>query len=154
LKKPIKKYGGYLIAEGRKFDIIAAINQNENSPFMEFFSDLDTKYQELAKKGKKKRNKINLDYTTLDLYFEKFKDHGPWPNKRQINTLGDGFFEFKNVNTGLRVPFYYDELNRNVIILTHYFNKTEQKTPLKELMKMKEIKKQFDEYRKRTGGQL
>jgi phage-related protein len=60
-----------------------------------------------------------------------------------LNDLGEGFFEFKNVDTGLRVPFYYDSENRNVIVLTHYFEKKRDKTPQKELSRMKEIKEQF-----------
>lgn len=99
-------------------------------------------------KGKTKRDKVNKNYTTLGTYFEKFCNHGPWSNEHQIKHLGEGFYEFKKVDTGLRVPFYYDAINRNVIILTHYFEKKKQKTPQKELKKMKVLKKQFEEYRK------
>jgi phage-related protein len=77
---------------------------------------------------------------------------GLWSNKKQIRSLGDGFWELKNENSGLRVPFYFDKMNRNVIILTHYFQKNEQKTKKEELKKMKDIKKEFTEVQNKSGG--
>lgn len=148
MKEPKKKYGGYLIAQGDKFTIIAAINKSGNSPFYEYFKELSEKYHKLAKKGIKKRNKINIEFTVLSDYFDKFSDSGPWNNTSQIKSLGDGFYEFKHNQSGLRVPFFYDEMNQKVIVLTHYFNKDEQKTEPKELLRMKNIKKEFDELRK------
>jgi len=148
VNEPKKKYGGYLIAEGEKFTIIAAINKNGNSPFYEYFKELSIKYNKLADKGIKKRNKINIEYTVLSDYFDKFSDSGPWSNTNQIKSLGDGYYEFKHIQSGLRVPFYYDKINQKAIVLTHYFNKDEQKTEFKELERMKNIKKEFDELRK------
>lgn len=55
MNEPKKKYGGYLIAEGEKFTIIAAINKNGNSPFYEYLKELSIKYNKLADKGIKKR---------------------------------------------------------------------------------------------------
>src|SRR5271157_343469 len=117
MSEPKRKYGGYLIAEGDQFDIIAAINSNGNSPFMDYFTELKATMEKKLGQVSKKHKSV-LDYKTLDYYFNRFSKTGKWNNKKQINSLKDGFWEFKNVDTGLRVPFYYDELNRSVIVLT------------------------------------
>ncbi len=155
MTEPIKKYGGYLIVEGESFSIICAVTKSGNSPFWEYFLELKSKYLDKLEKGKiSKRDTVNLDYTVLRQYFDKFCSTGPWRNKDQLRSLEDGFFEFKNVDTGLRIPFYYDDMNRRVIVLTHYFQKGGQKTPLKEKDRMKDIKKQFEEFRKMEGGNV
>ena len=155
MSEPIKKYGGYLIAEGESFSIICAITKSGNSPFWEYFLELKEKYLKKFEKGKiNKRDSINLDFTVLRHYFEKFCSTGPWSNKDQLRSLEDGFFEFKNIDTGLRIPFYYDDINRRVIVLTHYFEKDGQKTPPKEKERMKDIKRQFEEFRKLGGSKL
>jgi phage-related protein len=146
MNEPIKKHGGYLIAAGEQFDIIAAINGNGKSPFWEYFATLNEEVIKRLQKGSKS-NKDVKDYKTLQFYFDKFSNKGRWNNKTQLNSLDDGFWEFKNVDTGLRVPFYYDEQNRKVIVLTHYFEKKSQKTPAKEIERMKQIKKEFENYR-------
>jgi len=152
MTKPKRKYGGYLIAEGEKFDIIAAVNSNGNSPFMEYFWELKETMEMKLTKGSKKHKSVR-DYTTLEYYFDKFSKTGYWRNRKQINYLEDGFCEFKNVDTGLRVPFYYDEENRSVIVLTHYFEKKSQKTKKSEIARMKQIKAEFQEYRRRLSNE-
>jgi hypothetical protein len=48
------------------------------------------------------------------------------------------------------VIFYYDEVNRGVIILTHYFDKGgKDKTPQKEKERMYQIKESFDKRRRK-----
>lgn len=143
---PTRKYGGYLIASGDAFDIIAAVTENDDSPFWDYFQDVHDKAMEAIARGKK--TKESFDYQTLQYYFNKFSGHGSWNNIVQLRSLGDGFFEFKNVDTGLRVPFYYDDRNRRVIILTHYFEKQKGKTPAEELDRMKKIKERFDRARR------
>jgi len=150
MSEPKIKYGGYLIAEGTRFDIIAAINSNGNSPFMDYYKVLKETMEKKLRQGSKKHKSVH-DYKTLGYYFEKFKNNGPWNNKTQINSLEDDFWEFKNVDTGLRVPFYYDESNRSVIVLTHYFEKKYQKTRSSEIKKMQQIRAEFQAYRRRCG---
>lgn len=149
MSEPKRKYEGYLIAEGDQFDIIAAVNSNGKSPFMDYFIELKTIVEDKLRKGKKKDKSVK-DYKKLDYYFRTFSASGPWNNKTQINSLEDGFWEFKNVDTGLRVPFYYDEIYRGVIVLTYYFEKKSQKTKPGEINRMKYIRKEFQEYRR--GG--
>ncbi|MCP4134765.1 MAG: hypothetical protein GY754_27570 [bacterium] len=152
-----KKYGGILLVEAdksmeEKYDIIAAITENGNCPFFDdFFLPLAKKYNESMEKKVSLNKKDQINYRTLDNYFKKFSKTGPWNNKRQLRSLEDGFFEFKNIKTGLRVIFYYDEINRGVIILTHYFEKGGQKTPSSEKERMRQIKISFDKYRKLSG---
>ncbi len=150
MSEPKRKYGGYIIQEGEQFDIIAAVNSNGNSPFMEFFIKLKESTEVKLRKGVKKDKSVK-DYKKLDYYFKKFSTSGNWNNKTQINKLEDGFWEFKNVDTGLRVPFYYDKTFRSVIVLTHYFVKKSQETNPGEIRRMKKIRSEFQKYR-REGG--
>jgi phage-related protein len=147
MNEPIKKHGGYLIIAGEQFDIIAAISGNGKSPFFEYFNTLKEEVTKRLKKGSTNHKDV-MNFKTIQFYFEKFSKNGKWGNKTQLNSLDDGFWEFKNVDTGLRVPFYYDENNRKVIILTHYFEKKSQKTPPKEIERMRQIKKEFEAYRR------
>jgi phage-related protein len=149
--KPIIKYGGYLLSEGDKFDIIAAVTESGKCPFMEYFNGLVDEFNKAVEKGSKIRRDLKKNLTTLKGYFDKFTAEGPWNNPSQLKLLEDGFFEFK-VDTGLRVPFYYDSRNRSVIIITHYFEKKSQKTPAKELNRMKDIKARFERLRSQGGG--
>lgn len=149
---PTIKYGGFLIAEGEKFTIIAAVLDSGNCPFWEYFEKLNNDYNRILKKGGSKNNKTCKDYGTLSHYFDKFCDHGSWSNKDQLRSLGNGFFEFKNIDTGLRVPFYYDESNQSVIVLTHYFEKKEQRTKKKHLERMASIKTAFEKKRSQGGN--
>ena len=152
MSEPKRKYGGYLIAEGPQFDIIAAINNNGNSPFMDYYMGLKETVEKKLKQGSKKHKSVR-DYKTLNYYFGKFKNTGPWNNRTQINSLEDDFWEFKNVDSGLRVPFYYDESNRRVIILTHYFEKKYQKTRQSDIKRMQQIRSEFQEYRRRIENE-
>ena len=152
IKPPIRRHGGILIAEGDQYEIIAAMVSEDSCPFWDYFHELKSKYEKILEKGGSHNNKTCKDYSTLNRYFEKFVDHGRWHNETQLGNLGDGYFEFKNVDTGLRVPFYYDERNRKVVILTHYFEKKRQKTPSKEISQMKEIKTSFEKVRSQGGS--
>jgi hypothetical protein len=152
IKPPIKRHGGILIAEGDLYEIIAAMIGEDSCPFWDYYQDLKKKYEKILEKGGSQNNKICKDYNTLARYFGKFVDHGHWPNETQLGNLDDGFFEFKNVDTGLRVPFYYDKRNRKVVILTHYFEKKSQKTPPKEISRMKAIKTSFEIERSQGGS--
>lgn len=159
--QPKYKYSGVLIAEadrekGEKFDIIAAVTDNGKCPFWdEFFLDLIQKYANAqSKKGisdklaLNKKDKIN--YQRLDHYFERFVKNGPWNNRTQMRPIEDGFYEFKCIETDLRVLFYYDDLNSSVIILTHYFDKGgSEKTPLREKERMHRIKESFEKFRRK-----
>lgn len=153
-----QKYGGRLIIEadfasGDKFDIIAAITENGHCPFWdEFFESLRERYNESLRKSISLGKKDQKNFKTLQHYFDKFCKRGPWSNKQQLRPIENGFYEFKCITTGLRVIFYYDDKNRNVIILTHYFDKGgHDKTPRKEKKRMYEIKKSFDKKRERGG---
>ena len=157
-KDPKYKYEGRLVAEadkekGELFDIIAAVTENGQCPFVdEFYSGLCQRYIESLRneKGLEKEDRIN--YEKLMFYFEKFVATGKWNNIRQLRPIEDGFFEFKSIETGMRVIFYYDDQNRSVIILTHYFDKGgHDKTPPKEKKRMNDIRKSFDT-RRRKGG--
>lgn len=146
--EPKIKYQGYLIFSDPKarFEVIAARIDAANSPFGEYFSELAGKYREIAENDIKKRNIVNIEYTYLINRLKKIA-YGQKLPKTQVNDLGEGFFELKIKQTKLRVPFYYDEINRRVIILTHHFVKKGDKTPKSELLRMKEIKRQFDLFR-------
>ncbi len=133
---PKIQYGGILITEGEKFSIIAAKTNQNTCPFY------DEYFLRFSKKEDRKSEVVRLS-----ALFQKFSDRGPWNDPTQLKPLGDGFYEFK-VKTGLRVFFYYDESNRQVVVLTHAFHKKSQKTPPKELERMKQIKKDFEEFRK------
>lgn len=147
------KCDGVLIMEadrsnGDRFDIIAAVNESGHSPFYdEYFLPLVDKYSKSLKKNVSLNKKDQKNYQVLMNMFKKFCRTGSWKNKQQLGVLCDGYYEFKCVSTGLRVPFYYDNENRNIIVLTHYFEKKRQKAPKKELNRMKEIKKSFENYR-------
>lgn len=151
---PKKKYGGILITEadkeaGEEFDIIAAITETGTCPFWdEFFSPLMSSYNESMKKSISFNKKDQINYRVLKQYFERFCKTGPWNNKRQLRQIENGFFEFKCIETSLRVIFYYDEKNRKVIVITHYFDKGgNDKTPKKEKERMYDIKKGFERRR-------
>lgn len=149
--EPTKKHGGILIAEGDEFTIIAAVMDSGKCPFYEFYSDLKSRHEEALRKGKTLPHKDLTNYSVLKHYFDRFKDHGSWKNKTQLNDFEGyvNFFEFKCKETGLRVPFYYDNENRSVIVLTHYFEKKGDKTPPRELKLMCDIKERFEIFRKR-----
>jgi phage-related protein len=155
---PKHKYGGILIAEadkekGEKFDIIAAVTENGKCPFWdEFFLDLNQRYNSAKRKNIFLNKKDDTNYKKLDYFFDKFSKTGPWSNEKQIRKIEDGFFEFKCIETSLRVIFYYDKHYRNVIVLTHYFDKGgNDKTPPKEKEKMHRIKDSFEIYRRKGG---
>jgi hypothetical protein len=153
-----KKYGGILITEadkeaGEKFDIIAAVNKSGNCPFIdEFFLPLRERYEESLNRKISINKKDKSNYTILNTYFERFTKNGPWSNKKQLKLIESGFFEFKNNKTNLRVIFYYDEKNRSVIVITHYFDKGgKDKTPQKEKKRMYKIKESFEKMREQSG---
>ena len=125
---------------------MAAITENGESPFFDFFSKLTEMYntEELATNSKELQNFQKLDY-----YFRRLVETGPWYNETQIKPLEDDFFELKIKSTGLRVPFYYDEKNRSVVICTHHFEKKQKKTPKEEIARMKDIKRSFEKRRQR-----
>jgi phage-related protein len=137
--EPKIKYGGILITEGDRFSIIAAKTNERTCPFYdEYFLKV---LPILSKQGRK------AEIVQLQALFQKFSELGPWNDPTKLKALEDGFYEFK-LKTGLRVFFYYDEKNRQVVILTHAFHKKSQKTPPKELERMRRIKKDFEEFRK------
>ena len=141
--EPKVKHGGYLIQEGSKFSIIAA-RTGENCPFWE---GMDEWIQIASDPSISNKNPKKIEAFALAAFFKKFCEHGPWRNETQIKPLYGGYFEFKVKETGLRVPFYYDDENRSVVILTHFFTKKSQKTPKSELDRMEKIKKEFTEFR-------
>ena len=158
-KDPKYKYGGRLVAEadrekGERFDIIAAVTDNGQCPFVdEFYSGLCRRYSESLKNGKRPEKEDRINYEKLGFYFEKFVASGMWNNSRQLRSIEDGFFEFKSIETGMRVIFYYDDENRSVIILTHYFDKGgHDKTPPKEKKRMNDIRKGFEKRRQKGGN--
>ena len=108
-KTNIKKaYGGYVIKEGCKFTIIAAIKENGNSPFFEYYTELMRRIKE--KTGNeiivKKRDNDDKEYNMLQNYFNKFCSKGNWSNKMQLRAFKgnncNGLYEFKYNETGLR----------------------------------------------------
>jgi phage-related protein len=139
------KYNGLLILEGKKFDIIAAVNDNGNCPFWdEFFLPLTESINNGSAEPTDKAAFEKLRY-----YFEKFADQGSWANEEQLRRLnGTDFFEFK-VKQIHRVFFYYDSENKSVIILTHHITKKTDKTPAKEKERIKEIQDSFKRWRKK-----
>lgn len=152
--EPRFKYDGILIIEadrrlGEKFDIIAARLESGNCPFWEYFCELHHKYTESLRKKISFNKNDEVNFRKLNQYFEKLCKTGPWHNEKQIRKIGDGFFEFKVMETGLRVIFYYDELHEGVVILTHSFIKKKDKMPEKEKEKMHAIKRSFEKMRKR-----
>ncbi|HOM10914.1 MAG TPA: type II toxin-antitoxin system RelE/ParE family toxin [Spirochaetota bacterium] len=152
--EPKYKYGGILIVEadkksGEKFDIIAAQLESGNCPFWDYFCGLKHKYEESLRKRISLKKDDQINFSKLHQYFDKFCRTGHWYNERQIKKIEDGFFEFKIMETGLRVIFYYDELNKGVIILTHTFLKKKDKMPQKERERMYFIKDSFEKMRRR-----
>jgi phage-related protein len=143
--EPIVKYDGYLIEEGNKFSIIAARTSSGSCPFWEGMVEW---IRIAADPSISNKNPKKIEAFALSAFFKKFCEHGPWKNDTQIKPLYDGYFEFKVKETGLRVPFYYDDKNRSVVILTHFFQKKSQKTPKNELERMEQIKREFTELRK------
>ena len=155
-KKPKYKYDGVLILEadrdaGDKFDIIAAVIESGSCPFWDdYYLPLNQRYNESLSKQNSFNRKDDINYRVLGTYFDKFCTSGPWNNIRQLRPIENGFFEFKCLETNLRVLFYYDEINRGVIILTHYFDKGgKDKTPQKEKERMYQIKESFDKRRRK-----
>ncbi len=156
--EPRYKYGGILIVEADeaacdKFDIIAAVTESGRCPFWdEFYLDLNRRYNESMNRRISLNKKDQNNYRVLNYYFNKFSKNGRWDNIRQIRHIENGFFEFKYIETGLRVIFYYDEVHRHVIVITHYFDKGgKDKTPQNEKMKMYQIKESFEKRRKKGG---
>jgi phage-related protein len=154
-KKPKYKYAGILILEadwdaGDKFDIIAAVTESCKCPFWdEFYMPLNQRYNESLRKRFSLNKKDEINYRVLGTYFKKFCTGGSWNNKRQLRSIENGFYEFKCIETNLRVIFYYDDINRGVIILTHYFDKGgKDKTPQKEKERMYQIKESFEKIRR------
>lgn len=154
--EPKYKYDGILILEadkekGDNFDIVAAVTESGSCPFWdEFYLPLNQKYNESMSKGFSFNKKDKINYSVLSTYFDKFCRIGPWSNKHQLRPIENGFFEFKCIETSLRVIFYYDKINRGVIILTHYFDKGgSDKTPQKEKDRMYRIKDSFDKRREK-----
>ena len=155
-KKPKYKYGGVLILEadreaGDKFDIIAAVTESGSCPFWdEFYLPLNKRYNESMGKRISLNRKDGINFRVLKTYFEKFCTGGPWGNIHQLRFIENGFYEFKCLETNLRVIFYYDDINRGVIVLTHYFDKGgKDKTPQKEKKRMYHIMESFNNRRGR-----
>ena len=155
-KKPKYKYGGVLILEadrdaGDRFDIIAAVTETGSCPFWdEFFFPLSQRYNESLRRRISLNRKDEINHNILNDYFDKFCKNGSWNNIRQLRPIENGFFEFKCLETNLRVIFYYDDINRGVIVLTHYFDKGgKDKTPQKEKKRMYHIMESFNNRRGR-----
>lgn len=149
--KPTYKYGGILILEadkkaGEQFDIIAAVTESGSCPFWdEFYSQLNKRYNDSLNRKLSLQKKDQINYRILNTYFIKFCKTGPWSNKQQLRFIENGFYEFKCIETNLRVIFYYDSRNRSVIVITHYFDKGgKDKTPDKEKGRMYQIKTAFE----------
>ncbi|GBF38475.1 type II toxin-antitoxin system RelE/ParE family toxin [Leptospira johnsonii] len=133
-----KEHGGWLIQKGKRFSIIAAIAENGDSPFFEYFSDLKKRLEELSGKSAELMN-----FRRLDHYFRRFSESGPWFINTQIKKLGGELFEFKIIETGLRVFFFYDPDNQAVIVLTHQFVKKQQRTKKEEIERAEKIRASF-----------
>jgi phage-related protein len=146
------RHGGRLILEGRQFTIIAAVFKSGTCPFGEWLESQIAQYNGGAQEiiGKP-RDSVSEGLSKLNGYFKRFADHGPWHNKQLLRTLGDDLYEFKHKSSGLRVPFYYDERNRRVIILTHGFIKKKQKEPHDGKKRAIEIRRLFEEWRDKAN---
>lgn len=148
-----RRHGGLLIQEGQQFTIVAAVYDTGVCPFADWLDASTARYnQGVQEVIDAPRDGLSEGLTKLAVYFRKFADHGKWNNTEQLNTLGDGFYEFKHVSSGIRVPFYYDEQNRRVIILTHGFVKKQQKEPYDGKPRAIEIRRLFEEWRRRSDG--
>ncbi|MCC5815285.1 MAG: type II toxin-antitoxin system RelE/ParE family toxin [Leptospira sp.] len=141
-----EKFGGILIQDVKDpnhgFSIVATTTSQGSSPFFEYFAELSKTAKSIEGSILKSRDVESINYATLKYYFERMSKTGAWNNPKQIKKLEGDLFEFK-VQTGLRVIFAYDPVNRKVVLITHSFLKKKQKTPKKEIERSKELLKNF-----------
>jgi hypothetical protein len=74
------------------------------------------------------------------------------PNAPVVRPLGDKLYELRKQPKGpkLRVPFFYDEENRRVIVCTHAFFKDQRVVP-EEVQRAKKLRKQYYEAIRRNN---
>lgn len=118
-----KQYALYALGDGHRIETI---------DFLE----------EMASKKTKELNKLNA-------LIERSLEHGIPQNKQKCRTLGNGIFEFKTTG-GLRLVWFWDE--GQMIICTHGFKKTKQKTPRGQIERA--LAKKADYFEAKASGKL
>lgn len=157
--EPKRTLIGYIIEKGEKFKLIAPVFENRYSPFKDYFfnlkSEIEKKLTVNQNKGKSDRDVIN--YRTLYKYFNKFCNTGAWHNKTQIKSLSGfkDFFEFKVMETGLRVICYYDR-DQSAIIIYSFSKGGKGGKELNKEMKdhINNLRRSYEDYKRRlkNGG--
>jgi hypothetical protein len=84
----------------------------------------------------------------LGLLREHIPQHGV-PPKPHSGPLGDGMFELRKQPKGpkLRVAFFYDEWDRNIVVCTHAFWKDQRTMPF-EIDRAQRLRALYSEARK------
>jgi len=142
-----KGKNGRLIRKGNRFSIYAAITENGACPFYDEY--LKPLTQAINAGTAEPADEEAL--SKLWEYFDKFADHGRWSNSEQLKPVeGRDFYEFK-VKRQHRVFFYYDTIQRKVIILTHHTIKKKGKISKEDLQRMEDIRASFESRRMKDG---
>jgi Phage derived protein Gp49-like (DUF891) len=113
-----------LAYRGLHFSIVFAIRNDGTRPALEFFRDLDARWQ--------------ARFLTL---YTKLGDTGRIPNTEQFSKFGDEFWEFKAFR--YRMPCYYGA-DKHVVITHGFVKKKEGSAPRQEQDRAKSIKQEHD----------
>jgi len=98
--------------------------------------------EEMSGKRRKEVDKLNA-------LIERSLEHGVPKNKQKCRTLGNGIYEFKTTG-GLRLVWFWDE--GQMIICTHGFKKSSQKTPPGQ--RERALAKKADYFEAKASGTL